>query len=48
MRLGDDRPRIVPPGSEEAAASPGVAGNTRLVNQQEHGIAIAIETQIAQ
>ena len=45
---GDLDQRTVPGSSEKAAAPAGVAGDTGLIDQQQHGVAIAIEAQLAE
>src|SRR6266446_8093001 len=47
-RLGDHRPSAVTPSPEETAAPPGVAGHPLLIDQEQHGVAVAIEAQLTQ
>src|SRR5436190_854038 len=47
-RFGYDRPGALAPRAEEAAAAPGMASDTLLIDQQQHGVAVAIEAQLAQ
>jgi hypothetical protein len=46
--LGDKGPAAIPPGAEETAATPGVASDARLIDQQQHRIAVAIKAELAQ
>jgi hypothetical protein len=46
--LGNDGPAAILPGAEKTAATPGVACDALLIDQQQHRIAVAIKAELAQ
>src|SRR5689334_14672235 len=47
-RLGDNRPLAGPPGAKEAAPPAGMAGDPLLLDQQQNGVAVAIQAELTQ